>query len=214
LSNASGVERPRRADAQRNRDSVLRAAGELFADVGLRAGIEDIARRAGVGVGTVCRNFPTKEALVEAVVTANLRTLVDEANDALADPDAGAAFERVVFGIAEFLTRHRALAEEMAADLGLAARADLKRELESTMNQLVQRAQAVGRLRPDIGPADVAMLLSGAAHAAALAGVVDASLRERFVRVILDGLRTPDPSPLPGEALGLGHLDGMKKRTR
>ena len=208
------TDRPMRADAARNRDRVLAAASELFAEVGLRAGIEDIARRAGVGVGTVCRNFPAKEALVEAVVSALWRSLLDAAVAALAAPDPGPAFEQFVYVIAEFQAKHRALAEEMAAEINLPIRDQVRQDLHAAISQLVARAQAVGTLRTDIGPADVAMLLSGVAHAATLAGDVDPGLRDRFVRIVLDGLRPLDPTPLPGRALDFAGLEASRSRGR
>src|SRR5215208_7228554 len=82
--------RPMRADARRNRERVLAAAEEVFAEGGLRAQIDEVARRAGVGVGTVCRHFPTKHALVEAVLEAMYASLLEAAERAVAEPDGGA----------------------------------------------------------------------------------------------------------------------------
>src|SRR6476646_7476085 len=96
---------PRRADARRNRERVLAAAEAVFAETGLKAPVEEVARRAGVGVGTVCRNFPTKQALVEAVVSAMYETLRREAEAALADPDPAHAFEQFVIGLPAFQAR-------------------------------------------------------------------------------------------------------------
>src|SRR6202162_6211579 len=79
-------DRPRRADAVRNRERVLAAAEAVFAESGLMAQVEEVARRAGVGVGTVCRHFPTKQALVEAVLTSMFEAVVEEAREALAGP--------------------------------------------------------------------------------------------------------------------------------
>jgi len=84
--------RPQRADARRNRELVLAAAEAVFSELGLRASIEEVARRAGVGVGTVCRHFATKRALVEAVLEARYESLVRDAQRALALPDRGVAF--------------------------------------------------------------------------------------------------------------------------
>src|SRR5438132_10750112 len=116
MTRVTGVsERPQRADARRNRERVLAAAEAVFAESGGKAPVEEVARRAGVGVGTVCRNFPTKQALVEAVVGAMYETLLREAEEALADPDPARAFERFVVGLPEFQARHRALADQMAS---------------------------------------------------------------------------------------------------
>ena len=86
------TDRHRRADARRNRERVLAAASEMLAESGLKAPMEEIARRAGVGVGTVCRNFPTKKDIVDAVLVDLYETLLQDALDGLANPDAGEAF--------------------------------------------------------------------------------------------------------------------------
>src|SRR4051812_31939137 len=155
---------PRRADARRNRERVLAAAEAVFAESGLKAPVEEVARRAGVGVGTVCRNFPTKQALVEAVVGAMWETLVVEAATALADPDPATAFAQFVLGLRAFQARHRALADQMANESALETAAGRDKVLRA-VSELVARAQAAGAIRTDIGPGDVSMLFSGVAHA-------------------------------------------------
>src|SRR5689334_22667471 len=110
-------DRQQRADARRNRERVLAAASDVLAESGLRAPMEEIARRAGVGVGTVCRNFPTKQAMVDAVLVDLYETLLRDALDGVANPDAGAAFETFVEALSAFQARHRALAEQMANDM-------------------------------------------------------------------------------------------------
>src|SRR3954462_5430116 len=110
-------DRHRRGDARRNRERVLAAASDVLAESGLRAPMEEIARRAGVGVGTVCRNFPTKQAMVDAVLADLYEQLLHDALDGLANPDAGEAFEAFVVVLSAFQARHRALAEQMANDM-------------------------------------------------------------------------------------------------
>lgn len=202
----------RRADARRNRERVLEAAEAVFAESGIKAPVEEVARRAGVGVGTVCRNFPTKQALVEAVVGAMYETLLYEAEAALSDPDPAHAFERFVVGLSEFQTRHRALADQMANETTLASAAEPRDKLLRAVSELVARAQAAGAIRADIGPGDVSMLFSGVAHATAVAGDFQPVLRERFVRIILDGLRAADPTTLPGRPLDFAQLRRMRQR--
>jgi AcrR family transcriptional regulator len=203
---------PRRADARRNRERVLAAAEAVFAESGLKAPIEEVARRAGVGVGTVCRNFPTKQALVEAVVGAMYETLRREAEAALADPDPGHAFEQFVVGLPDFQARHRALADQMANESSRESTVGPCDQLLRAVSELVSRAQAVGAIRADIGPGDVSMLFSGVAHATAVAGDLQPVLRERFVRIILDGLRAEDPTALPGRPLDFAQLQRMRQR--
>ena len=210
---AAVADGPRRADARRNRERVLAAAEAVFAESGLKAPVEEVARRAGVGVGTVCRNFPTKQALVEAVVGAFYETLLREATDAMAEPDPALAFERFVTGLPAFQARHRGLADQMANEPNMLVSTEpLREKLLRAVSDLVARAQAVGAIRADIGAGDVSMLFSGVAHATAVAGELQPVLRERFVRIILDGLRAADATPLPGRPLDLGQLRRMKQR--
>jgi AcrR family transcriptional regulator len=202
-----------RSDARRNRERVLAAAGDVFADLGLKAQVEEVARRAGVGVGTVCRHFPTKQALVEAVLEAMYEALLADAQHALTLPDAGAAFEAFFVKLAAFQARHRALAEQMANAIDLPMSAQPTRHrLRRAITQLVANAQDAGTIRSDIGPADVAMLFSGVAHSAALAGDLEPMLRQRYLTIILDGLRPIEPSQLPGKPLDFAQLDRIKKR--
>ena len=208
-------DRQQRADARRNRERVLAAAADLLAESGLRAPMEEIARRAGVGVGTVCRNFPTKQAMVDAVLVDLYETLLQDALDGLANPDAGAGFETFVVALSAFQARHRALAEQMANDMETPTAPPAARErLWVAISQLVERAQAVGTVRADIGPADVALLLSGVAHGTAVAGDLQHGLRDRYVRIILDGLRPTGASPLPGEPLDFARLQHLKQRAK
>jgi AcrR family transcriptional regulator len=205
--------RPQRADARRNRERVLAAAEAVFAESGLKGQIEEVAHRAGVGVGTVCRNFPTKKALVEAVLTSMYESLLGRALDALDHSDPGEAFERFFVALPEFQSRHRALGEQMAKELELPTSAQpLRDELARALAELVSRAQTAGAIRDDIGPADVSMLFAGVAHATAVAGELEPMLRERYVRIILDGLRPKEASALPGRPLDFAQLRRMKQR--
>jgi len=160
----------------------------------------------------VCRNFPTKQALVEAVVGAMYETLLVEAETALADPDPARAFERFVVGLPDFQDRHRALADQMASENMLASQELPREKVLRAVSELVARAQAAGAIRSDIGPGDVSMLFSGVAHATAIAGDLQPMLRERFVRIILDGLRADDPTELPGRPLDFAQVRRMRQR--
>ena len=204
-----------RSDARRNRERVLAAAEIVLSEMGLKAQIEEVARRAGVGVGTVCRHFPTKQALVEAVLEAMYESLLQDARAALAQPDPGAAFHTFFYALSEFQARHRALAEHMATELDLPASAQPVREsLWAAIGELVSRAQDAGAIRADIGPADVTLLFSGVAHATALAGDLQPVLRRRYVALILDGLRPLEASDLPGRPLDFAQFQRLKKVQR
>jgi AcrR family transcriptional regulator len=205
--------RPMRADARRNRELVLTAAEQVFAESGLKGQIEEVARRAGVGVGTVCRNFPTKQALIEAVLTSMYESLLGQALVALEHPDPGEAFESFFVALPEFYARHRALGEQMANELELPSSAQpLRERLTRALTELVARAQASGAIRADIGPADVSLLFAGIAYGTALAGELQPVLRERYVRIILDGMRPREASALPGRPLDFAQLRRVKQR--
>jgi AcrR family transcriptional regulator len=206
------VERPQRSDARRNRERVLSAAESLFAEQGLRAQVEEVARRAGVGVGTVCRNFPTKQALIEAVLADMYDSLLAAAHDALADDDPGHAFESYVRSLAAFQARHRALAESMASAVDLPATQPTRAALRAAITELVARAQTAGAVRADVGPADVTLLFSAIAHTSAIGGGLRPDLRERYLAIALDGLRPAGASELPGRPVDFAQLDRLKKR--
>lgn len=212
---APPVLRPRRADARRNRERVLQAAEKLFAEEGLKVQIEQVAQRAGVGVGTVCRNFPTKQTLVDAVLTSRCESLLTDARLALAEPDAGAGFQHFFALMADFQARHLAFAEEMAAGMDLPTSVlTVKESLHEVVTELVARAQACGAIRSDIGPGDMVMLFSGIAHAAALAGECEPTLRQRYLTIVLDGLRPANTTPLPGHPVDFRAVERTRTSAR
>jgi len=172
-----------RADAARNRDKVLRAAREAFAESGYGVPLDEIAARAGVGPGTVYRHFPAKEALFEAVATARVQDLLADARARTDSADPGSAF----FG---FLAR---AAEESAAkrDLpdAISIAGSLRDELNAAIDLLLRRAQQAGAVRADIQTPDLLVLLRG--MFAGLAGTSDPALRDLVFTVLADGLRPP-----------------------
>jgi AcrR family transcriptional regulator len=191
-------DRPLRADARRNRERVLEAARRCFADDGLEAQIFDIARAAEVGVGTVYRHFPTKEALVGAIAEDHFDRLAASARDALGDPDPWAGFSRFLRDSAQRQAGDRALAEVMAAEPEVMCDAANRRpDLHEALAELVRRAQEAGRLRSDLVPADVPMLICGIGRAT-LAGSKGPTMSpRRYLEIVLDGLRAPGSGELP-----------------
>jgi AcrR family transcriptional regulator len=180
---------PLRADARRNRARILEAAREVFASEGLAVPIDTVAARAGIGVGTVYRHFPTKEALFAAIVTDRVEELATDARDALEADDPGAALFAFLTTMAE-----RSAADMALADAFAAAGVDLKsgigvckQHLYTALGDLLQRAQDAGAVRTDVTVSDVMVLLSGTCIACGRQGVEDAS--PRLVGVVLDGLR-------------------------
>jgi AcrR family transcriptional regulator len=192
------VERPRRADARRNRERVLDAAEAVFAAKGTSASTDEIARTAGVGVGTVFRHFPTKEALLEAVFVGRLQRLAAEADGLATADDPGPAlfdfFARIVDQAATKKAFVDALAEAGVDVEDAAARGG--GGLRGRLGVLLNRAQAAGAVRSDLGVEELLALLVGTSRAVEHAGAADgdAGRRARIVAVVVDGLRVP-PSP-------------------
>ncbi len=158
-----------RADAQRNLDRLLQAAGECFAESGLDASIDEIARRAGVGHGTVFRRFPTKDALVAAVIDANVRELTAVAEAERTEPGG---FERFVRTAAAAYAQNQSLLEAMDK----CRHQPQVEALRETVQKLVRKAQLRGEVRRDVKVDDVLALIPAAS---------------RYPDVILDGLRPP-----------------------
>jgi AcrR family transcriptional regulator len=183
-----------RADARRNRARLLTAAEELFAAKGSGVPIDEIARRAGVGVGTVYRHFPTKELLFAAVVRERLERLAAEARLLLAADDPGAAFFAFFRSLVEAGATKKDLSDALAgAGVDVVAHtAGLAAELRDALAELLTRAQRAGAVRADIGAADLYALLAGVLLSLDRQRG-DAALRERMIAVIGDGLRRNAP---------------------
>ena len=150
-----------RADAAANRRRVLAAAQEVFAEQGLEASTETVARRAGVGAGTLFRHFPTKRDLVEHALAAHLDELADGARAAGAGEDSVAALDGLVAEMAEHAPTKLAMAGHLLAEggFGEVARAASER-VGVVVGEVLARAQATGRIRTDIGVEEI--LLPGA----------------------------------------------------
>jgi AcrR family transcriptional regulator len=178
-----------RADARRNRARVLEVAAEVFATDGLSVAVQEIARRAGVGTGTVSRHFPTKQALFAAILLSRMEQLTGQA-DALAESeDPGTAFFTFFATLVHAGAANRGLAEALAGagyDLETAA-ARAGYDLPGRLRDLLDRAQQAGVVRTDVDYADVKALLAGCL--AREGGSDDAAL-DRVIAVVCEGLRT------------------------
>lgn len=189
MSTPSLISPPKRlrADAARNHAKVLEAARAAFAEHGSDAQMEDVARRAGVGVGTVYRHFPTKQALAEALVEERFDRILAHARTLLDDPDPWRAIERSFEFCATTQEQDRAWAGVLASVAGGAVPPCQRQytELTAITERLLERARFSGLIRDDLRALDMPPLYCG------LASVVQAGVADwrRYLELLLDGLR-------------------------
>lgn len=188
------AERPQRADARRNRERVVAAARTVFGEHGREAQMDDIARRAGVGVGTVYRHFPTKQALLAALIVDAFDRITAEARRALDEPDPWDGLTRVLWYAAENLAGDRALSEALASDVDIPGGATAGQAiLVDAVAELMRRAQAAGSLRPDAEIDDIPMLMCGVGMGQIKGHRCTAPWR-RHLAIVIDGLRASSAS--------------------
>jgi AcrR family transcriptional regulator len=183
--------RPLRADARRNHQKLMAAAAAAFAESGLEAQVEDIARRAGVGVGTVYRHFPTKDALVEALAAQHFERLADIAEEALAEE--GEPWE--IFVSAIWRSATAAAADVAWCELigghpsAVQAASRGQARLSEAMTGLIARAQEAGVMREDATVADIRTIMCGFGHVAAAQRAGAPLSWTRYLEIALHGLR-------------------------
>ena len=193
--NAPGAVRKPRADARRNRDSLLEAAKAAFAEVGAEASLDEIARRAGVGIGTLYRHFPTRDAVVEAVYRREVQQLADAAPrlvESLPPAEALRAWMRLFI---DYIAAKKVIAPALKSSVGggSAVYADSSVRINEAMALLVERARARGDIRPNANSADLLRALVGFAYVNS-APDWEASAR-RLIDLLIDGLRSQRGNP-------------------
>jgi AcrR family transcriptional regulator len=184
------ADKPLRADARRNRARVLEVARSAFAECGTELAMEELARRAQLGVGTVYRHFPNKEALLDALLLEQLTAIVARTRAALERHDAWEAFRELVRGGAAMQAEDIAFCEIVMSRKETSdsdAVAAVRAEMEEETTKLIERAQAEGGLRADFTLADVPVLFASIAGAIRAAGPDGPWPRQ--VEFALDGLR-------------------------
>jgi AcrR family transcriptional regulator len=203
----TALERPLRRDASRNRERVLAAARELFAERGLDVTMDEIARRAGLGVGTVYRRFRHRDEIIGALFEDRMLAYVALAEEALADPDPWA-------GLVGFLERSLTM---QAADRGLKQLlmrqghahdrvARVRERVMPLIEQLVARAQHAGALRSDVGVLDLPVLSLMVGQVTDFSEDVAPGLWRRYLALLLEGLRS-ETAELPLAPLDAEQLD-------
>jgi AcrR family transcriptional regulator len=192
--------KPLRRDAQRNRDRILAAAREVFAVDGVHATLDDVAAHAGVGVGTVYRRFPNKDALLDELFEERIGEVAALAETALSNPDTWEALIRFLEGLEEVCAVDRAL-EHLVLHTGRADErmARARKRLLAPIAALVERAKADGRLRGDFEASDIRMVHTMLAAVIQETYATSPDLWRRSFTIIVDGLASerPCPSPMP-----------------
>jgi AcrR family transcriptional regulator len=180
--------RPMRADARRNRDRVLAAARELFGENGAEAQMDDVARVAGVGVGTVYRHFPTKEALIGELVRQKFALFGAQTEEALRSDGPGfEVLSRLLRRNAEHLADDAATRYAMGGGTAVWEAAEPERiRLQERVAELIDRGRSDGSLRADLRVSDIPMVMCGIASS--MAHGFDWS---RHLELLLDGMRGP-----------------------
>ena len=187
-----------RADARRNREAILAAARKIFKEGGSQCPVEDIAKEAGVGVGTVYRHFPNKEALVDALIDQRFEHIAERAAEALEKDDQWEAFCELMRYSAAYQADDRGLSELLSQRPARGRESALKTGLSDTTEKLVRKAQRSGQMRKDVLIEDVPTIMCG------LGGVIGAHEEsmpalnwERFLALLLEGMRAPGHEKLP-----------------
>lgn len=179
-------QRPMRADARRNYEKLVVAALEVFTEGGGSAPLEDVAERAGVGIGTLYRHFPTRQALLEAVYSGEVEALARSAEDLGAKQGPWDALELWLRQYAAFAATKRALNEAL---LEAAPDSDVLLSCRGTIldagTPLVERAQQAGVVRSDTDFLDIIRMVGGVSAVP----TTDAQQKERILQIVLDGLR-------------------------
>jgi AcrR family transcriptional regulator len=179
-----------RADAVRNRDRLTAAAAALFAERGVDVPLDEVARRAGVSIGTLYNHFPNRGALLDAVLPDRLAAFDVLAQAAAADPDVWHGFVQFLDGVFVMQARDRAMNEAIArSPVGAVDVAAECGRAGGVLDAVAQRARDAGALRLDFGPADLATLVCAMSKVISMSGGDDAVWR-RHLGFVLDGLRS------------------------
>ncbi|KUF19332.1 TetR/AcrR family transcriptional regulator [Streptomyces silvensis] len=190
-----------RADARRNRERILEAARQVFADQGVDAPTSAVARRAGVGAATLYRRFPTRDALVTAAFAEQLDVCAAAFDEALADPDPGRGLYVLLEKVCATQATDRGFAPVFMDRFADALAHDPERACaEERMAHLVRRARESGQLRADFHPSDITLLLLASGSLAGQPRDTALAASRRLLASFLQGFRTQRPGPLPPPA--------------
>ncbi len=185
-----------RADAERNRAKILEAAADVFATAGVDATLHDVAARAGVGVGTVYRRFPHKEALLGALFDDKLREVIEMVERACAEPDSWEALVAFLRALTEMQSQNRGLYEVLNGSEYCQDRvAEARTVFDPLIKSLLARAQADGHVRSDLVPSDLSMIVLMLNAVTVVSHDVNPALWGRYLDLVLDGVRARKGQP-------------------
>jgi AcrR family transcriptional regulator len=183
------AEQTLRADAARNRQKVLTAAASVFAERGLEVSLDEVARVAGVGVGTVYRRFPNKDALIDALFEDQAENMAVLIGEAAAFDDPWLGFVHFIEHALDWTMRNRGLREVLLrSEFGDAGLAKTRDAVAPTLTGIIERAQQAGKLRPDVVVQDVPMLITMLGAVSDYAGSNSPELWRRYLVLIIDSL--------------------------
>jgi AcrR family transcriptional regulator len=203
-SGAAPVPRPLRRDAELNRRRIMEAARLVFAERGLEATLDEVARQAGVGVGTVYRRFPDKEALVDALFEESFGQVVTLAERALELPDAWEGVIVLLTELAETQAADRGLRDIMLSEsYGHDRVAQMRDRIKPLLERMVERAQQQGGLRADLRAGDLPAILMMISVTVEFGGEARPDLWRRYLTLLLDGIcaHRDGPTALPESEL-------------
>jgi AcrR family transcriptional regulator len=204
MSTSPLPDRPLRRDAERNRQRIIEVAREAFAEDGLAVTLDEIARRAGVGVGTVYRRFPDKEQLIDALFEERIGEMVAHAEASLRADDAWDGLVSFLEGATEAHAHDRGLKEVALSGVHGLGRVARARELMFPLvSRLVERAQKEGSLRPDVQATDMPLMQLMLGSLSECTRDVDPEVWRRYLGILTDGLRTSREGPTPLAPAGL-----------
>jgi AcrR family transcriptional regulator len=196
--------RPLRKDAARNRDLLVQAARDVFAERGLEASMDDVAHRAGLGVGTAYRHFANKYDLAKAILAEAIERVYELIDEAAAMDDAWAGLVHFVEGAAEMQSADRGLREVL---MGVHDAEEMERvndRISGPLRDLVDRSKTAGAIRGDVEVTDIGIVVLMLCTVADITGDASPDLWRRYVPMLLDGLRSgvaPAIPPVPEDML-------------
>ena len=217
MSSTESTERPLRADAERNRRRILAAATQVFAERGLDVSLDDIAAAAGVGVGTVYRRFPDKDALIDALFEDRIAEVERAARAALAIEDPWEGFETFMRSVCRLQAKDRGLKEAMLGrDRGRERLGQARDRIAPIASQVLARAQEAGVVRADLSPYDVPLMHFAVGFVAEKTRDVAPDYWERTLTILLDGVaaRRDTTLPMPSAPIDVEGFQAAMSRRR